>query len=199
MIVLRIQAGELRNALKDLIKLAEKPRRILAAAAGSLQDCLQQHFKSRAGEGNKLGGKSTGFWSKISDSVVVPDALQTDRQATVVIGAPEFAQKYFGGQIVAKNVPWLTIPMHPDAHGRRASVLEQELGVKLFVVTLKRDFRSFLGAKVDGELTLFYRLKTEVNQLPDPRALPEPSVMDRAVSEGAEIQFREEILQIQRN
>ena len=199
MIVLRIQAGELRNALKDLMKLAEKPRRILAAAAASLQDCLQQHFKSRTAEGNKLGGKSTDFWGKMAESTVVPDELLSDRQASVVIGDPRFGQKYFGGQIVAKNVSSLTIPLNAEAYGRRASVLEQELGVKLFVVKDKKAGKAFLGAKINDQVTLFYLLTPSVNQQPDPKALPDPSVMDRAVSEGAEEQFREEILQIQRN
>jgi hypothetical protein len=198
MISIRIQSEGVRNSLARLRVLATKPRSLVMAGAQALRIALRGHFVGRDKEGNALGGKRTHFWSDVAKSVQIPADQVTDRSARVQIGEARFAQKYFGGQIVAKGAEYLTIPIDPRAHGRRASVVAQQLGVRLFRVTAKSG-KMFLGAKVGKRqrFSLFYVLKKSVEQEADPRALPPQEQMDQAVQAAVEAELAEQVMEAQ--
>jgi hypothetical protein len=115
-----------------------------------------------------LGTRRTHFWNDVADSVVGP--IVDGGTARVEIKDYRIRQKIYGGTISAKNVRFLTIPMHPDAYARRAVDVEGLFG-KLFVIRMK-DGRLFLAGKPDGKAVFYYRLKESVNQEPWPTAVP---------------------------
>jgi len=66
------------------------------------------------GRTNKLGGKTTGFWKAVSNSVAsVADA----EGATVSISHRGVALQYYGGEVKPVNAKALSIPAHKSAHG----------------------------------------------------------------------------------
>lgn len=114
------------------------------------------------------GSRRTHFWRQVSDSIRGP--FLRGRSVRVEITDPRIKQKIYGGPIRAKNVRYLTIPIHPDAYALRAAELFSIVG-KLFVVR-KKDGRLFLAGKPEGKAIFYYRLKEEVNQKPWPTAAP---------------------------
>ncbi len=182
MIFITLQSGEARNQIQDLGKLLGRPRSIVQAAVRSTRTRLQRHFTERDRTGNIMGGRRTHFWQDIRKSTQVGEV--TDRYGFVVIGDPRFAQKLFGGTIVAKEKEALTIPVAPEAYGRRAETLERELGIKLFVVS--REFgNGLLAAAFGNEIKVFYVLKKSVDQDADPEALPPRQELEDAAIDGA--------------
>jgi hypothetical protein len=185
MVVIQIDSGELRNQLSDLGRLLGKPRPIYAAAAGSVRRRLQRHFTQKNKTRNRLGGRRTNFWSQVRASTQVGQV--TDSFSEVVIGDFRFAQKLFGGPIVPKDAKALTVPVHPEAHGRRASTLEHALGIKLFVLGARGQGNgAWLAAATASGLTVYYALKQRVVQEADPTALPPRHEIEEAAVEGAQ-------------
>src|SRR5262245_14483031 len=135
MMIINIDSGEVRNLLEELRRTASRPRAVLQASAGNVARVIREHFGKKGKRANLLGGRRTHFWSRVRQSTMV--GRVTDSTAEVVIGDFRFAQKLFGGPIVAKQARMLTIPVHKDAHGRRASTLESEQGIKLFFIRRK--------------------------------------------------------------
>lgn len=82
---------------------------------------------------------------------------------SVSITHPAFAQKLFGGPIVAKRAKSLTIPVEERAYGRTASTFEHETGLKLFFLkTGKSAFaNAVLATQEKGGLTVEYVLKKQ--------------------------------------
>jgi hypothetical protein len=130
-------------------------------------------------------GKRTNFWLQVMRSVQTPTLPVSGTPAVVSINDPRFAQKLYGGPIVAKRAKALTIPVSPEAYGRTAAVLEQEKGIKLFAIwqkggggllvqsILKRAGKSSgCQTPVHGGLIVHYLLRKSVYQQPDPKALP---------------------------
>lgn len=114
------------------------------------------------------GSRRTHFWNQIADSIRGP--FVSGRGVRIEITDKRIKQKIYGGEIHAKNVRFLTIPIHPEAYARRAAELFSLVG-KLFVVRMK-DGRLFLAGKPDGKAVFYYRLKESVNQKPWPTAAP---------------------------
>lgn len=114
------------------------------------------------------GTRRTHFWRQVADSIKGP--FVSGRGVRVEITDKRIKQKIYGGEIRAKNVKFLTIPINPEAYARRAAELEALVG-KLFVIRLK-DGRLFLAGKPEGKAVFYYRLKESVNQKPWPTAIP---------------------------
>jgi hypothetical protein len=114
------------------------------------------------------GSRRTHFWAQVADSIRGPEWVNGGVNITITDG--RIKQKIYGGEIVAKNAKYLTIPIHPEAYARRAFDLEATVG-KMFFWRSKNGFL-FLAGKYDGRFTLFYLLKTSVNQEPWRTALP---------------------------
>lgn len=201
MIVIKLRSGAARNQLAALTENIEHPRQVLAAGQIAGRKFLQRHFTEKDKSGNKLGGRRTHFWGEVRESTQ-PGEL-TNKSADIDIGDFRFAQRLHGGTIRAKT-PWpgsgfllLTIPVHPAAHGRRASVLKRELGIKL--VFLGGAQGGVLGtfAKQAAEDQVYYACVPSVDQAADPDALPAGDILEREAIQGAEDYLRTEVLAAQ--
>jgi len=81
---------------------------------------LRKHFSELDSKrANRLGGKRTHFYGEVRKSVQNP-LVEAPDGVMVAINHVGIAQRYFGGVIEAKPGSKLTIPVHPEAHGKRA-------------------------------------------------------------------------------
>jgi len=187
-IAVKIHDGEASARLEKIAMQAKNPRALLAEVGRRAGNELKRHFRVRDREPNKLGGARTHFWIGVSRSVSAPVPVGSFGVSGVRIDIthPGFAQKVFGGRIVPKRARALTIPVHPAAHGRRASVLENE-GIKLFLLKTGPSKLGVLAAKQpDGGMVVYYVLSRGVDQKADPQAMPAEGALAAAVRDQAE-------------
>lgn len=174
-LIVRIGNGGVPAGLSKLSAKGKNPEPGLLIAGRAVGNLLKAHYRRKDQTGNRLGGQRTHYWQRVGQSVNAPKP-EGKNTVVVAISEPTFGHKVTGGTIRAKRAKCLTIPVHPDAHGRRASVLEMTKGIQLFRV------KNVLAARgADGQLTVFYALKKSVTQAPDPEALPpEKELMETA-------------------
>jgi hypothetical protein len=140
------------------------------------------HFRGKDKSPNKLGGNRTHFWLEVGRSVNEPELLGDGSGVQVAVSHPVFAHKVKGGQISAKRAKALTIPLTPEAYGRRASVFERETGMKLFLLPDKDAHKAFLATEdSSGAVKRQYLLTPSVDQQADPTAMPDESRLREAV------------------
>lgn len=189
---LTLQKDDLSPALAVLRAQAKNPRGIMAAAGRAITNLFKSHLRVlQRSRPNKLGGKRTNFWNQLAQSVNMVSL--SDTGATISISDPRAQHKHLGGTIRAKNAKMLTIPVTPEAHGRRASVLEGELGIKLFV--LKGANNAVLAAMTGDGLKVFYVLKSSIEQGPDPKEgiLPPESQIKSAALDAAQSALKRQL------
>ena len=110
------------------------------------------------------GRRLTDWWKLVESGWSVGNV--TSQTATLSNSSTGFAHKVTGGVITAKRKKYLTIPIHPTAHGVRARDYSSSIS-PLFAAkgVLAR-------TEDDGAITPIYALKKSVNQKPWPKALP---------------------------
>ena len=110
------------------------------------------------------GRRLTDWWKLVESGWSVGNV--TSQTATLSNASTGFAHKVTGGVITAKRKKYLTIPIHPTAHGVRARDYSSSIS-PLFAAkgVLAR-------TEDDGAITPIYALKKSVNQKPWPKALP---------------------------
>ena len=195
MIQVQMNSAALQVSLGEILAQARRPRAMLYAAAGAVRKYLQVHFKDRDRTPNKLGGERTHFWLDVYRSTQLGEV--TDSYSTVVIGDTRFTQKVYGGRITAKNVRNLSIPLVPEAHGRRPAVFEQETGLKLFLIKSRGGIFLATRAAESKFLEVVYLLRPFVDQDADPDALPPWEDVEQAALAAAEAQLQTEIQRAQ--
>lgn len=145
-------------------KVRNKPALLRVLGRQASQD-LKTHFRKKdTTEPNRLGARRTHYWREVADSVSVGEPGADSIK--VNIGHPTISQKVYGGQITAKRVKALTIPMHPEAHGRMASEIDGLFPYK------DDQGKGYLARAAGGGIEVMYALRKSVNQDPDPTALP---------------------------
>lgn len=191
MILVKLDSAGFRAALQQLLARAQRPRTLLEAAARSVRRTLVRHFSLRDLQQNRLGGDRTHWWGAVARSTHVGSV--TDRQATITISHRGIGLKVYGGTVVPREAQALTIPIHAEAHGRRAATLEMLTGTKLFRLQPKKGGPVFLVRTLgDGTLRFLYVLKTMARFSADPRALPERTAMETAATTAAAEQLASE-------
>lgn len=191
MTTIQIDSAEFQSRMGDLLRRTRRPRSIVQAMARGGRKVLRAHFRQRDRAGNQLGGKRTHFWLDVYKSTQLGEV--TDHSAAVNIGDHRFPQKVYGGTIRPKEAKAISVPVAPEAHGRRPATLEQELGIELFLVP--REFGSGLLAATVGDkrVKVFYVLRQSVEQDADPRALPERRQLEDAALAAADRQLNTEL------
>lgn len=99
-------------------RLALAPDRLHAVAGRAVLNLVKAHLVGRDQMPNRLGGKRTHFYRKAAQSA---HEDHTDTEATVTISATGFSLHLYGGTVIPVNRRALTIPIAPEAHGRRVS------------------------------------------------------------------------------
>lgn len=154
--------------LRQIAAQLARPEALYKDAGRRVATDLRKHFtqldKTRA---NRLApGRRSHVWLEIRNAVGNPEPEPGG--VSVTIADPRYTMKLFGGTVRPKRARALTIPLHPLAYDRRASVFEDETGAKLFRPRGKR----ILMAEIGGKAVPIYALATSATVRPDPDALP---------------------------
>lgn len=174
---------------RTLTKLvsAEALERLSKAAADRVAEKMRDHFLEKDTKGNKRGWSRSNFWGEIARATT--RGTSGDAVADVIVGDRRLAIHVYGGVVRPKERRALTVPLHPMAKGKRVSVLQGELGVKIFPLKPKRgrrDTRGILAAKIGGKVVALYALRSKVTIPRDPEALPSPEQLKPALQETFE-------------
>lgn len=182
----RLDAAGMRR-IEEIAAYLVRPVALFKDCGRQLANDLREHFRRRNNDDpNKLGGPRTFFWSDVRNAVQNPELDAGGISVTIAHLA--FAQKLFGGPIVAKNVAALTIPLVPEAHGRTVKTYEEETGNRLFRIksTKHPALANLLFALIDDKPVSIYALVQRVIQKPDPDALPPQAVLASRILAKAE-------------
>lgn len=189
MILVSVDQGDFKTELSKKIQSTSNPRAMLMVVGRELGNQLKSHFQKKdVTDVNKLNpSRREHFWLQVGNSVQLP-VEEGNTTISVTISDPRFAQKLFGGRIIAKNARALTIPVSPDAYGRTAKTFEAETGLKLFIIkiggTKTSNFENaVLAAHENGQkgFTVEYLLTPAVDQQADPTALPPMDVLQESL------------------
>jgi len=173
-ITIKIDTHELDKAAASLIRSVSASTRIKAITSGAkvARDEIQGYYTAK---GRNLwinpalgthgpGRKKTAFAKLIESGWQVASVNGTT--VTISNGALGLAHKVTGGIISAKRAKFLTIPLIPQAHDRRAAQFAKDIG-PLFAAK-----GVLMWKKPDGSITPAYALKKSVTHPPWPGALP---------------------------
>lgn len=171
------------------------------AAAGAVKSHLTTHY---AGKVNGLGGASTGYWK----TAIEGTTSQSDANGAMVnINQKGVRLKYEGGvirasgrtsEVTGKPIRFLTIPVHPAAHGKTIADFGGKSGT--YIVP----FAAGAGLKEGGTGTgagvfrrtgdkpsrsdpLYWILKRSVTIKSDKNILPPETAVTLAVNQALEI------------
>jgi hypothetical protein len=180
-------------AVEALIKTAPTQLDSLLKTVGrSATNQLKDHYrgvnaryegKGRGYLGGQTPERRVQFWAKVAQSVSNPKPNGPGK-VIVTIGHPAIRHKLEGGTIRPKKAKALTIPVHPEAYGRRARVLKRKKSLKLFVLRGQSGV-AMLASKSRGELEIFYLLKKSVTHKPDPQAFPDRTEFEQRLEQVA--------------
>jgi hypothetical protein len=165
-------------------------------------NAVKEHFLVRNREPNSMGWPKRNFWSREGRDNTGAGAVTAD-SAEVVVASAAIAHKLSGGTITPKRGKFLAIPLTAEAY-KAGSPREGNMP-GLFLVRRKGETgRAFLavadrlgekpprGAKGmaprdRGGIRPQYLLVRSVTQAPDPRTLPPPEAMGRALQAEAKL------------
>jgi hypothetical protein len=150
------------------------PARLNPVIGRAAANVVVAHLRAKnTSSPNQLGGKRTNYYAAAARATSF--AVVSDSEVVVSIAQRGIRQRFFGGTIKPRTAKFLTVPVHPSAHGKRArefSDLEIVFGSGGRPVALAR---RATGARRFGEI--LYRLVRSVTQRPDPSVLPESSAV----------------------
>lgn len=178
---LRGTAGQTLRRLRGAID----PARLSPAAGRAVRNVVRDHlFRLNQERPNQLGGKRTNFYTGAGRATQF--VMQGDI-AVVSINQVGIRQRFFGGTIRPKTAKYLTIPVHPNAHGKRAREFDLEVvfgeGGKPIALATKGTLRREVTQTRSGNIRsrnvgrrgeIYYRLVRQVVQQPDVSVLPRP-------------------------
>lgn len=176
MIALRIAVTDTATPALRRLEAGLQPARLTPIIGRSARNATREHLFGKDAAGNKLGGRRTHYYGTAARGTNF--AIEGD---TVVVSIPQLGirQRYYGGTIKPKTAKYLTIPVHPAAHGKRArefSDLEVVFGPGGRPVALARKAS---GKRTLGEI--YYRLVRSVTQAADPTVLPTMEALGAAI------------------
>lgn len=191
MFTIALEDSGFQRRINALLQKAANPRTLLQAGARAVARDVQRHFRRKDEVANKLGGRRSHWWSKAAQATQV--ASVTDREATVSISQPGVGLHYQGGTVRPVEAKALTIPIHAEAHGRRAATLENILGRKLVRIRKKDSGTTFLADRVSEDTIRFmYVLKASATIPKDPNALPTEQELQRTAAQAMDAQLKSE-------
>ena len=193
MITVNYQAAGMIARLNALREQTEHPRAMMAAVGREGVNLLKSHFRGKDKTPNALGGTRQHFWLDVMRSVQQPVVDEAGKRVSITVSHAAFAQKVFGGEIHAKRVGLLTIPIDPESYGRTTDTFERETGLPLIFIRTSRNI--LLGTRAKGSKFFWarYLLTPSVNQGPDPTALPDEKAFSEALVARAESVLQREI------
>jgi hypothetical protein len=190
---LRIEIDRIvgKEAVDASLKMAQDitPDDVAGTIQGGVKQLFVDHFlKLNASRPNKLGGKRTNYWDEAAGETYVSvsgsDVVVRVRQVGVrrhLLGGPPITPKGTS-EITGRAIKFLTIPIHPSAHGRTVGQLRAQ-GINLYPAG--GAIRQQIGDKRSESDPKLYALakRTKAAQ-PDPSVIPTVDEIARAADEA---------------
>jgi hypothetical protein len=190
---LRIEIDRIvgKEAVDASLKMAQDitPDDVAGTIQGGVKQLFVDHFlKLNASRPNKLGGKRTNYWDEAAGETYVSvsgsDVVVRVRQVGVrrhLLGGPPITPKGTS-EITGRAIKFLTIPIHPSAHGRTVGQLRAQ-GINLYPAG--GAIRQQIGDKRSESDPKLYALakRTKAAQ-PDPSVIPTVDEITRAADEA---------------
>ena len=164
------------------------PRRLLGALApGRINPVIGRaatnatvaHLRAKnASSPNALGGRRTNYYAGAARATSF--AVVSDTEVVIGVAQIGIRQRFFGGTIRPRTAKFLTIPVAPEAHGKRA----REFG-DLEVIFGRGGRPIGLARKAQGTRrfgVMLYRLARSVTQRADPSVLPTSATLGTAIT-----------------
>lgn len=190
---LRIELDRIvgKEAVDASLKMAEgiTAEEVAGTINAGIKQLFVDHFLSmNAVRPNKLGGKRTDYWSRAASETYVsnsgPEVVVQVRQVGVrrhLLGGPPITPKGTS-EITGRAIKFLTIPIHPSAHGRTVGQLRAQ-GVNLYPAG--GAIRQQIGDKrAESDPKLFALAKRTKAAQPDPSVIPTVDEIARAADEA---------------
>lgn len=180
-----------KEAVDASLKMAEgiTAEEVAGTINAGIKQLFVDHFLSmNAARPNKLGGKRTDYWSRAASETYVsnngPEVVVQVRQVGVrrhLLGGPPITPKGTS-EITGRAIKFLTIPIHPSAHGRTVGQLRAQ-GVNLYPAG--GAIRQQIGDKrAESDPKLFALAKRTKAAPPDPSVIPTVDEIARAADEA---------------
>ena len=190
---LRIELDRIvgKEAVDASLKMAESvtAEEVAGTINAGIKQLFVDHFLSmNSARPNKLGGKRTDYWSRAASETYVsnsgPEVVVQVRQVGVrrhLLGGPPITPKGTS-EITGRAIKFLTIPIHPSAHGRTVGQLRAQ-GVNLYPAG--GAIRQQIGDKrAESDPKLFALARRTKAAQPDPSVIPTVDEIARAADEA---------------
>lgn len=182
-----VSTDQVDQVKRDIISMMSPEVRKTALQVGAQSALISiKGYYTQSGRNNWInpalpthgaGRKLTDWWKLVESGWNIGQI--TSRTATIFNGTIGLAHKVTGGVITAKRKKFLTVPVHPTAHGVLARDYSASIS-PLFMV------KGVLARKEeDKSITPIYALRKSVNQKPWPTALPPEDTYTEAFINGA--------------
>jgi hypothetical protein len=184
-------SGDALARVREIAAMVRRPEAMWKVIGRGVANEYRKHFvELDAKNVNKLApDRREHFWAQIRDATGTPEL--DGNGVSFTINDPRYSLKVYGGTVVPREKKALTIPIHALGYARRASVFEEETGVKLFKPKGKRVLMADLAK--DGNPVVIYVLAKSATMAPDPEALPDEGRIIKFVVEQAETFLRREL------
>jgi hypothetical protein len=149
--------------------------------AKALAKLVRQWLSDKNKAPNKMNWPKQGFYGDAARSTHW-EAMQD--VARVIVSKEGFRQRYFGGTIKPINADALTIPVAPQAYGKRAREFPDLVLVKFKVPKGKVTALLMLPHKGSAFGTVFYLLVGAVKQAADKTVLPPLEKFTETITEA---------------
>lgn len=182
-----VSTSGLNQALSSMLKLQSPQlrRKAIAAGAHEAETVVQAYYQNRGrnlwtngvGPTHGPGRRVTQWWRGTEEWTV-----KSSNQSGAILENDHIglSQKITGGTIRAKRKKFLTIPIHPQAHGLTAKQFSRTI-TPLFIV---KGVLAMAGEN-DGDKPIgVYVLKKSVTQKAWPNALPPENSYTTAFMDG---------------
>lgn len=202
MIAYRIDISDLASPAVRNLGSGLEPAKINQIVGPAARDATQRHFQQLNRERpNQLGGRRTNYYLGAADKT----SFAIDGDVVIIsIAQIGIRLRYYGGTVTAgkgissfsgKPTRFLTIAVHPKAHGKRASEFDLELvynhnGEPVALATkplqgpvpVRQKGKRKISRAIAGRSgEIYYVLKRSVTHKPDPSVLPAPDRIYGAV------------------
>lgn len=179
----------LPEGVSAMLGMVENKRGLNNYVSYDLAAMVRTHIRkasvSRHTSAARVGGTPTGH---LEDAAESTRPRATNDEVVVEIDSPGFKRVDGPITIKAKNWPYLTIPVHGLAYGRRAASVRRLIGTPLFRPVVKGGkkrigpFRNILAANIDNTFTVLYALKPSVVLPQDRGLLPEAAATEKRMA-----------------
>lgn len=177
-VAIKIAVADQATPVVRAVSRTLAPAAINPVIGRSARNTIREHFFGlNSSRPNQLGGRRTNYYTGAGRGTQFQ--IVSESEVVVSVNQIGIVQRFYGGTITPKASKYLTIPVHPAAHGKRAREFDLELvfgpGGRPIALATKGGKKSRVGE-------IYYRLVKSVTQQPDRTVLPDNELIVRRIN-----------------